>query len=213
MLDIPTNSGWILFADCDVTYSGRASSFLHRGNYLIVYKPDQSLSIHGASLVQPRNYLSGGTRIIQKDNIITFHCKKEQIQVTIHGSTILTPLVDWSDHKIIICKTEKELALKIFHNWDDYFSDTDVEMIHHEFQTPLGPIDVLGQSADIDYIIEVKRRTATIKDVTQLRRYAEAIETPTRSIIGFLAAPAISKKALDYLHKHDLRFLKIEFDS
>lgn len=211
MTNISENGGWVLFADCEVIYNGRASSRLQRGNYLIVYKPDRSLSIHGATLIQPRNYLASGT-FIQCQNTLTFRCKQEQIEIIVSNFISFTPLTDWSDHKITICRTEKELALKIFNNWDDYFEDSDVELLHYEYPTPLGPIDVLGQSTSTDYIIEVKRKTASLKDVTQLRRYVEAMETPNRLIRGFIAAPKISKNADKYLEKHGLEYLYVDFD-
>jgi RecB family endonuclease NucS len=210
---LPTSIGWILYAECEVAYDGRASSRLQLGHYLIIFKPDKSLSIHGATLIQPRNYLAGGTTYSYTNNSIVFQCKNEQILIKIANVINLVPLNGWSNHKIEICKTEQELALKLFYNWHDYFSGSDVEIIHREFQTELGPIDIIGRSESTDYIIEVKRKTAMLKDVTQLRRYVEAMENQKRHIEGYIAAPKISKNAKEYLIRHNLNYLKIDFES
>ncbi len=120
-------------------------------------------------------------------------------------------LEQWSDNKIAICRTEQELALKIFHNWHDYIDDQSVEILYHEYPTPLGPIDVLGRSLTTDFVVEVKRRAATVNDGTQLRKYIEAIEDPTRAVRGFLAAPRINQNAIEYLTKHGLEYFKVDF--
>jgi RecB family endonuclease NucS len=211
MIDVPSAQGWLLYCDCEVYYDGRACSYLQRGNYLLIFKPDRSLSIHGSSLIQPRNYLAGGTDIVRNGNTIIFTCRKEDIKVIIHAVISFTPLEGWSDHKIAIRRTERELALKIFNNWYNYFND-EVELLHCEYGTELGPIDVLGQTLDTDIVIEVKRKTATIKDVTQLRRYVEAMEKSPRVVKGYLAAPAISSNARKYLTKHGLNYLQADFD-
>ena len=55
--------GFVLYCLCDVVYDGRAYSTLERGNYLIIYKPDGSLLIHGSSKSTPRNYQSVGSKV------------------------------------------------------------------------------------------------------------------------------------------------------
>jgi len=204
------SDSWVLFADCDVIYDGRASSILQRGNYLIIRKPDHSLSIHGSTLIQPRNYLAGGS-VVYNENVLEFVYKKEKIIIRIYNIISIVELTNWSDHKISITKTERELALKIVNNWDTYFNNSNVEYIYQEYQTSLGPIDIFGKSTDADYVIEVKRKTCSIKDVTQLLRYVEAIETPNRIIKGYLASPSINKNALKYLTKHGMNHLQIDF--
>ncbi len=200
-----------LFADCAIRYEGRASSNLARGNYLIIYKKDGSVSIHAAIMLSPRNYISSGSKFSISNNDLIFTRKKETVTISIFNIISITYLDNWSEDQIVICRTERELAEKIFNNWHDYF-DGSFEVIYLEYQTDLGPIDLLGQSLTDDVIVEVKRKTATLKDVTQLKRYLEALEGNGRHIKGFLAAPAISKNAAKYLKKHQLEFVVVDFD-
>lgn len=200
-----------LYACCEVLYDGRASSTLERGNYLVVYKKDRSVSIHGSTIVMPRNYMGAGSKLREEGDQIIFRRKGETVCIKVHHIHFLNYLDDWSESKIVICRTEKELARKIFDNWCDYFDD-DFEMIEMEFGTDLGPIDIAGFTMDTDYIVEVKRKRASLKDVTQLRRYIEAMESRGRPCRAYLAAPEIAKNALKYLEKHGLHFLEVEFD-
>lgn len=207
MLDKP----WVLFAESEVLYDGRASSTLQRGNYLVVYKADRSVSIHGSTIVMPRNYMGSGSKLTVEGNQIIFSRKGETVCIKVHHIHFLNYLENWSESKIVICRTERELALKIFENWCDYFDD-EFEIVELEHPTDLGPIDIAGFTTSTDYIVEVKRKRASLKDVTQLRRYIEALEHRGRPCRAFLAAPEIAKNARKYLEKHGLHFLEVDFD-
>jgi RecB family endonuclease NucS len=67
--------------------------------------------------------------------------------------------------------------------------------------------------SEVFVVVEVKRRRVTVKDVTQLRRYVEALEQRGKQCRAYLAAPEISTSASKYLRKHDLRFLQVDFDA
>jgi RecB family endonuclease NucS len=205
------NKPFCLYANCEVLYEGRASSSLERGNYLVVYKNDRSVSIHGATIVMPRNHMGAGSKLREEGNQILFQRKGETVCIKINHIHFLNYLDDWSESKIVICRTEKELAKKIFDNWSDLFDDN-FEIVEMEFGTDLGPIDLVGFTLTTDYIVEVKRKRASLKDVTQLRRYVEAMEHRGRPCRAFLAAPEIAKNAMKYLEKHNLQFLEVNFD-
>lgn len=200
-----------LFADCEVLYDGRASSTLTRGNYLILYKNDRSVSIHASTIVLPRNYMASDSKFRIEDDQLIFSRKGEVVCIKIHQQHFINYLENWSDSKIVICRTERELALKIYNNWCDYF-DEEFDIIEMEFNTELGPIDIIGLTTTTDVIIEVKRKRATVKDVTQLLRYVEALGDRKKLCKAYLAAPEIAKNAKKYLEKHGLHFLEVDFD-
>jgi RecB family endonuclease NucS len=68
---------FVIYAECDIIYNGRGYSTLERGNYLIIYKDDASLSIHGSTKVLPRNYQSEGTKLTVTDTLIEAKRKSE----------------------------------------------------------------------------------------------------------------------------------------
>lgn len=207
---VKSHIGFVMFADCEVSYNGRANSILPKGNYLIMYKTDGSVTIHGSTDVSPRNYMGAGSTIQKEQNQIIFKRKGEIVCVNVSKAHFLNYLDDWSNSKAKIYRTEKELVSKLFNNWNDYFDD-DFEYVEMEHNTELGPIDLVGFTKTTDYIVEVKRRTVTVKDITQLRRYIEAKQCTQRTIKGFMAAPSISKSALNYLNKHELAFIQVDF--
>lgn len=201
-----------MFATCSVEYDGRAYSTLQTGEYLIVYKKDKSMMIHGSDLITPLNYIGNNSNLNINNNILIFTRKSEKILITINEIKSMMYLDNWSNNKITISRTEKELVDKICDNWTQYF-DNNCEKLHREYMTELGPIDIFGYSKDLSIIIEVKRKRASTKDVSQLKRYVEAITAvqSTDKIIGYIAAPDISDKAIKYLEKSGLFFLEVKF--
>jgi RecB family endonuclease NucS len=213
LADIDTSVPFCLFADCTVLYDGRASSTLERGRYLIVKKTDGSYLIHGSDKCPPRNYQGPNSKLtIDGDRLICTN-RKEVIIVTVYDIINYHELINWSSAKIKISKTEKELVDKIQNNWASYFPDKTHLELHREFKTAVGDIDLLGVSINCYLAIEAKRKKITLKDCTQLRRYIEHLqEGMPGTIDGWLAAPSIGKKALQYLKKHNLHWLQIDFD-
>lgn len=206
---ININKPFILYATAEVVYDGRAYSILERGNYLIIYKDDGSIQIHGGNKIQPRNYQGAKSTIKLDGNILTSSNKKETIIINIYKIINISYLDNWSCNEINIRKTEKELANKIFINWCDYI-DGDFEIIEREYKTDVGDIDLIGWAADLTiHVVEVKRKKASLSDCTQLLRYIEAIGGNS---IGYLASPEIGENALRYLNKHDLKWLYVDFD-
>ena len=201
------DSPFALYCKCKVEYDGRANSVLEEGNYLILYKSDQSLTIHGGNKVTPRNYQTSGSKLFVSGYTIISTNKKETIKITISEIIYYNILSNWSNNDVTMTKTEKDLVNKIFNNWSKYVGISCTE-IYKEYITDHGPVDLAGVLGHQYHIIEVKRRKCTIKDATQLRKYLECFD----DYVGYLAGPDISDKALEYLGRHDCNFIKVDFD-
>lgn len=205
---ILNNTPFLLYANCNVKYEGRASSFLTDGNYLVIYKQDGSLQIHGANKIQPRNYQGSNSKIEIINKTIRSINKRELIDIGINDVMCLQRLDDWSVKDITITKTEKDLVDKLERNWEQLINIKCNQLIR-EFTTEFGPVDIVGiDEKGIKHVIEVKRRKATVKDVMQLRKYLECINES----IGYIASPQIGDKALVYLNNLGYQYLKISFD-
>jgi RecB family endonuclease NucS len=199
-----------------VTYDGRALGLLGPGDFLLLRKNDGSVSVHGGTLIPPRNYMGGGTKmsgsIEEGKGQFTFVKKGEKIVVDIDYVHFLEPMPDWSEEEVKLRRTEKELVQKLFWNWPDYF-DVECFSIETEVLTEHGPIDLLGTEFDrVRHVIEVKRRKGTVTDCVQLRKYVETFEEGGFRAHGYLAAPAIGDKAIAYLEKHGYDFVEVGFD-
>lgn len=211
LLTIDLHRAFSLYFQGTVDYVGRAIGKLGPGRFLLLVKNDGSISIHAGSDIPARNYMGSGCKLRIDGSILRFNCKKENI--TIHLNEIINyhPLLDWSEDKVFLRRTEQELVDKIFHNWNDYI-DADVEIIEKEYLTKYGPVDILGLQADFTHhVVEVKRRKTTISDVGQLRRYVEVFEEQFDTK-GYLASPEIGEKAVAYLEKHGYQWIQVDFD-
>jgi RecB family endonuclease NucS len=189
-----------------VKYNGRALGLLGPGNFLLL----RSVSIHGGTLITPRNYMGAGTkmkgRISPGSGVLTFTRKKETIEVQISQIYFMEHMDQWSECDVRLRRTERELVQKLFWNWPDYF-DITCFSIEMEVATEYGAIDLLGTEFDgTHHVIEVKRRKASVSDCGQLRKYVETVGG-----IGYLAAPEIGGKALDYLGKQGYEYIDVQF--
>lgn len=198
------DKGSILIADCIVTYDGRAKSVLERGRYLIIYKVDGSLAIHGMSLIKPLNYISSGSVLNKQGNILIWTKKKESIKVEIMTEIYYQPF-DLSHHVPVMMNTEKQLVEKLVQEWKEHgLKGTPVL----EQKTRHGPVDIYSLHASEHTLVEVKRKNITLKDITQVLRYKETFEG---SVLCYVAGPGISKNAMTYAEKHAVKFIKINF--
>ena len=207
---------FVMLADCEVIYNGRANSTLERGKYLITYKQDGSLFIHGSTLTKACNYIGPG-------NIATigkfafgytyiFKLRNETIIIKIYNTFMKYKITDWSDHKITVTKTERELVGKLLNTWDSYFGSGFT--ISNEYQTDVGNIDLIGFRDNDIIIVELKRKTAIIKDYSQLHRYVCHFteKYPNVLVKGYIASPKIGKNCLKKLQDNYYGWIRIDFD-
>lgn len=75
---IDTDKPFALYAECSIIYDGRAYSTLANGRYLIIYKQDGSLLIHGGDLCKPRNYQGPGSILSYIDSKLISTNKKRR---------------------------------------------------------------------------------------------------------------------------------------
>jgi len=197
---------FLLYCNCEVEYSGRACSILENGNYLILYKNDKSLVIHGGDKITPRNYQGKNSNLLVEGDYLISTNKSETIKIKVIHVLNYFRLANWSNNDTIMTKTEKELVNKIYENWYCYVG-VKCEEVYKEYMTEHGPVDLLGINNNKYHIIEVKRRKCNLKDATQLRKYLECFENK----LGYLAGPDISEKALKYLDKHGCKFISVDF--
>jgi RecB family endonuclease NucS len=200
---------FLLYANCEITYDGRAKSTLKRGNYIIIRKKDGTLIIHGNHQLKPLNFQQPGATLIENNTVypitLTSSRKGETIIISIYSIFDQIELKDWSDHKIDLRFTENDLRKQVIANIELYFKN--VKEVHQEYQTKYGPIDLLVVT-DIHNICELKRRMAGISACTQVQRYQKTFEIPTK---GFIMSPAISNGALKYAQEHDITFVQVNF--
>jgi len=201
------NETLVIACNCEVTFDGRANSFLSQGDRLVIIKSDNTVIVHQPTGNAPVNYMKPGAKIhpyiedkkliLETQNLVL----KDYMDIVIHKlySLISNKLEDASD--IIITGTEKDMAEMIYKNPE--LVEKGFKPVSLEEQTKYGFIDVFGYDKDnVLAIIECKKFTADLKAVDQLRRYVEKIKSSKgiETVRGILASPKISGNALKMLN-------------
>jgi len=201
---------FVAYARCAVTYDGRASSQLRVGNYLLVHKSDGSFLVHGSDLCTPLNYQPARSRLYRTPSGLVCRSKKERMVVTVEEYYFERQLAGWSDHKIAIVRTERELQAKLERELPALLPEYEITAVHREFATELGPVDLVAvDSRGWHHVVEVKRAQATVAAGVQLRKYVEVLAERGHTVRGYVAAPTIAPNALAYLTKRGFRYLAV----
>jgi RecB family endonuclease NucS len=117
-------------------------------------------------------------------------------------------LSGWSAGNLNINMTEKDLVKKFVTDPERYLKWRPIEIIL-EYRTSMGPVDVMCLDAlGGKSIIEFKRHKITLNHCVQLKKYIEAMGS---NVKGYVAAPDINAKALEYCYNNDFAYIKICF--
>ena len=91
-----------------------------------------------------------------------------------------------------------------------YLIEEGLKVLELEKSLKVGDIDIYGEDSEGNKIvIELKRRKASLSDVSQLKRYVEEISKFNTNVRGMLIAPGITKNAMNLLLKSGLEFKNI----
>lgn len=195
---------FIMYAKCSVEYDGRASGKLETGKYIILYKDDRSLSIHGGDKIKPRNYMWRGSTITITDDTILISSNKESLKISIYDMIWKMPIEEWSTETVKISGTERDLVNKFIADPVKYLGFKPDRLIT-EYKTKAGIIDIYIEYNNNVYIIEAKRNKLKIRDCAQISQYLGCFNNS----IGYLMAPDASERILEHMRLHNIGFIKI----
>jgi len=203
--------------NCYVEYWGRAASKLPKGKRMLLIKGDSSIAIHQNKNLRPINYMMGA-RIASElgDAGLVLSAQKrkpvEKITVTFYDVEFVKAfeMEDTSDLRLF--GSEAELSKELMQ--DLSFIEQGLKPSNQECPFRKGIVDILAEDAKGNLVvIEVKRRKADFKAVSQLFRYMKDVEKmkgmKTR---GILVAPEIQKSALEMLEEYGLEFARLDFE-
>lgn len=205
-----------IVADCEVKYQGRATSTLHRGERLILLKPDGTLLVHTNQKAKPVNWQPPGAVFdarIQDDRLVmTAYRKKpeELVHITFHAIALLaaTPLRD--DAELDLIGSESDIQRLLFEHPE--LVEEGFVPRRRERDTKRGFYDLDGDDRNGQrLIVEVKRTTAGVKEAQQLWRYVEELDKDGRKVRGILMAPRVADKARKLLADHGLDWKEMDW--
>lgn len=203
-------------ADCAIAYQGRARSMLHRGERLLILKPDGTFLVHSATKAKPVNWQPPGAMFhaaVEDGALILTAYRpnpEELVKVTFHEIRLLisTPLRDGAE--LALVGSEDDLQQLLFEHPE--LVETGFVPRRRERGSDRGHYDLDGDGADGGrLVVEVKRATAGIKEAQQLWRYVEPLRQ-NGACRGMLIAPRVADKARKYLREQELEWKEIQWD-
>jgi len=206
----------IVAGNCQVVYSGRASSTLEPGQRLLIIKQDGALLVHRPVGYEPVNWQPSGC---------VFHVQKKEKEIEIHGirqkpresvkvqfdSVFMVSALSLKDSgEFLLSASEEDMHKAILAK--PSLIEQDFKPISYEKKVEPGFVDVYGADKNGKLVvIEVKRKTAGKEAALQLARYIEAIKGKAdREIRGILVAPSVGKDVQRLLATLGLEFKSLD---
>ncbi len=222
----------LLIARCQVDYAGRLSAHLPMGTRLIMVKSDGSVSIHADDRAyKPLNWMSAPCTITVNEppadlEAVTADQEPGLTEVwevrNTTGDTLqiaIAEVLHDSSHELGVDPglqkdgVEAHLQALLAEN-PATFGDG-WTLVQREYQTPIGPVDLLYRDALGAYVaVEVKRR-GEIDGVEQLARYLELMNAdPLMSPVrGVFAAQLIKPQAKVLAGTRGIDCLLVDYDA
>ena len=207
--------------NCIVKYKGRAASKLSEGDRLLIVKHDGTFLIHQSDGMKAINYQGPGARVsVEEDEenrelvvkAERFKPIAEVIEVHFKRIDFCDSFEMRDDTKLQLFGSEKQLADLLLS--DLHLIERGLMPLKNESDVRRGSIDILAEDAARNLVaIEIKRRSAGLDAVTQLKRYVEQLQKRKgRRVRGVLCAPEITPHALDMLAGEGFEFFKLDYE-
>jgi len=208
----------LVVGECRVHYHGRAASKLASGERLVIIKGDGSFLVHQNTGMAAINYqppkgtvttsLDGDTLIVRASR----QKPKELLEAIFSKVSFAQSFSLRDDSSLRVFGTEANLASLIMEKPD--LVEDGLVVVNQESPLSKGSVDIFARDvAGNNVIIEVKRRTAGLKEVTQLARYVDEVkkrlDKPAR---GILVAPAVTDSALAMLEEKGMQFCALDYE-
>jgi endonuclease len=194
----------LLVARCRVVYSGRLSALLPEAIRLIMLKADGSVLVHAdCGGYKPLNWMTPPTAIdFEGDPVDRIVVRKRagvaEDRLEIDVSELLSDVSVELDQAAGLEKDGVEDHLQQALAEQPDVLERGLRLVRREWQTDIGPVDLLCRDSEEGWVAVEVKRVATIEAVEQLTRYLERIRLdPTRSgCRGILAAERLKPQAL-----------------
>jgi len=204
----------LLFARCAVEYQGRLGARLAPANRLIMCKADGSIAIHSdAKAYKPLNWMSPPCVIEEADGVITARTPTgETLRIELHEviQDLEVPLGD--DPGLEKDGVEAELQALLAARVDALGDD--LTLITREYQTDIGPVDLLCHDAEGRTVVVEVKRVGEMASVEQLLRYQERLDRDPRfaPTSGVLVAQTIKPQARVFAEGRGIACVEIDLD-
>ena len=204
----------LVIADCTVDYEGRLKAHLPRALRLLMVKADGCVAIHSdGGAYKPLNWMTAPNSVTESETgWLVQNPKGERLTITIHELISDTAVELGIDPGLI--KDGVEAHLQELLAARPWVLEDDLELIRREYQTDIGPVDLLCRTAEGETVaVEIKRR-GEIDGVEQLARYVERLDLDPRlaPVRGVFVAQIIKPQAKTLAEARGLTCVEVDYD-
>ncbi len=204
----------LVIARCTVDYSGRLAAHLPEATRLIMVKADGTLAIHSdGNASKPLNWMIAPNLLeFHEDRWEVTNSKGERLQIWIHE--ILEDVVHELGDDPGLVKDGVEAHLQQLLAASPSFIEEGLTLIRREYQTDIGPVDLLCADVNSGTVaVEVKRR-GDIDGVEQLARYIERLDHDARlaPVRGLFVAQSITPQARVIAEARGIEAIEVDYD-
>ena len=205
----------LVIARCSVDYQGRLAAHLPEATRLLMVKADGCVAIHAdGGAYKPLNWMTAPNVLTDEgERWIVTNPKGETLTITLFEvfSDVFHELGDDPGlQKDGVEAHLQELLAAAPHSMEDGLT-----LIRREYQTAIGPIDIVCRDADGTFVaIEVKRR-GEIDGVEQLARYIERLQLDSSlgTIRGLFVAQVVKPQARVLAEARGFRWVEVDYDA
>jgi endonuclease len=204
----------LVIARCTVDYAGRLTAHLPEATRLIMVKADGTLAIHSdGNASKPLNWMIAPNLLeFYEDRWEVTNSKGERLQIWIHE--ILEDVVHELGDDPGLVKDGVEAHLQELLAASPNFIEEGLTLIRREYQTDIGPVDLLCADANSATVaVEIKRR-GDIDGVEQLARYIERLNHDARlsPVRGVFVAQSITPQARVMAESRGIEAVEVDYD-
>lgn len=199
---------------CTVDYSGRAKAHLAEGERLFMAKEDGSVTVHKKDRHAPVNYQTAGCKLstsIEEGRLRILSAKKSELLDVSFSSINFLGVFDLKDDaELSLLGREKDLSQLV--KVEPFIIEDGLVPIEMEKGVRAGGIDMYARDREGNIVVvELKRRTVGLDDVSQLGRYVREVRRVKREKVrGIICAPSITPNARELLAGEGLEFLELD---
>jgi RecB family endonuclease NucS len=191
----------LIVARCEVTYTGRLTAYLPESTRLLMLKSDGSVLVHAdAGGYKPLNWMTPPT-VVEEDGerlVVRKRAGRSEDRLEIRLHEILSDVSHDMGEAAALEKDGVERHLQDELAARPEALEEGLRLVRREWQTDIGPVDLMCRSVDDGWVAVEVKRVATIDAVEQLSRYLERIqlEPGLGGCRGILAAEQLKPQAV-----------------
>ncbi len=210
----------LIVARCEVGYSGRLTAHLPEAVRLLMIKADGTFMVwsdRDGNKVKPLNWMTPPTVIEHEGEplerlVVRKRAGKTEDRLDIRIVEILSDVEHDMGEAAALAKDGVERDLQLELAGRPQVLGEGFHLVEREWQTDIGPVDLMCRDRDGAWVAVEIKRVATIDAVEQLSRYLERIQTlpGMAACRGILAGQKVVKQARTLAESRGLAWVEVD---